>query len=319
MEYVSALVDDYSLPPPPPPTYSVVADPEGGELNQYGLRYDGVPGLAATLGRNKLILDNARWVGNVGWRQNEQTFDGAFLKYSGIKTLTGQYAYLSNVNTITATNVDLKGHLLNLSWAALPQLTLTGYAYLLDYEPDAATDFDTYGLRAAGSAPVTDAVKLVYAAEYAQQSAETAAADFDADYLLGELGVGFKPVTILAGYEVLGSDDGLFGLQTPLATKHAFQGWADVFLTTPATGLQDLYLSVTGAAGPVTLAAVYHEFSADESTPTIDDYGSEIDLSASMKLVGKLGGLLKYASYSADDGSGTVDTDKLWLQFDYAF
>ena len=69
---VSALVDDYA---PENEGYSVVADPEGAEVNQYGLRYDGVPGLAATLGRSKLILDNARWVGNVGWRQNEQTFD----------------------------------------------------------------------------------------------------------------------------------------------------------------------------------------------------------------------------------------------------
>ena len=30
-------------------------------------------------------------------------------------------------------------------------------------------------------------------------------------------------------------------LQTPLATLHAFNGWADMFLTTPANGLQDLY------------------------------------------------------------------------------
>ncbi|MEQ1439093.1 hypothetical protein AAG565_07000 [Fontimonas sp. SYSU GA230001] len=314
MENVSALVDDYA---PENAGYSVVADPEGAEVNQYGLRYNGVPGLAATLGRSKLILDNARWVGNVGWRQNEQTFDGVFLKYTGIPALTGQYAYLSNVNTITGTNVDLDGHLLNLGWALLPQLTLTGYAYLLDYMAAAATDFDTYGLRAAGSAPITDAVKLIYAAEYARQKAETAAADFDADYLLAELGVGFKPVTVTVGYEVLGSDGGAFGLQTPLATKHAFQGWADVFLTTPPTGVRDLYVSASGSAGPVKLAAAYHQFSADETTPTLDDYGSEIDLSAGMKLVGKLGGLVKYARYSADDFG--VDTDKLWVQLDYAF
>lgn len=313
MENTSALIDDYA---PATAGHSVVADPEGSEVNQYGLRYTGLPGLAATLGRSKLILDNARWVGNVGWRQNEQTFDGAFLKYSGLAALTGQYAYLSNVNTITATNADLDGHLVNLAWAALPQLTLTAYAYLLDYEAPATTDVDTIGLRASGSAGLGQAVKLIYAAEYAQQDAETLVDDFSADYLLAELGFGFKPLTITLGYEVLGSDDGLYGLQTPLATKHAFQGWADVFLVTPATGIEDLYVAAQGSVGPVKLAAAYHEFSADESTPA-EDYGSEIDVSAGMKMAGKLNGLIKYASYSADDFG--VDTDKLWAQLEYQF
>lgn len=312
MENTSALIDDYA---PATPGHSVVADPEGSEVNQYGLRYAGVPGLAAALGRSKLILDNARWIGNVGWRQNEQTFDGAFLKYRGLSTLTGQYAYLSNVNTITATNADLDGHLFNLAWAVLPQLTLTAYAYLLDYAPASTADVDTIGLRASGKIALGGAVKLIYAAEYAQQDAETATDDFSADYLLAELGVGFKPVTVTLGYEVLGSDDGFYGLQTPLATKHAFQGWADVYLSTPATGVKDLYVSAQGELGPVKLAAVYHEFRADEAAPGLDDYGSEIDLSAGMKLAGKLSGLLKYASYSADDFG--VDTDKLWMQLEY--
>ena len=30
-------------------------------------------------------------------------------------------------------------------------------------------------------------------------------------------------------------------MQTPLATLHKFDGWADLFLTTPNKGLQDLY------------------------------------------------------------------------------
>lgn len=313
MEHVAALRDDYA---PMTPGHSTVADPQGSEVNQYGLRYGGIPGLAATVGRSRLILDNARWVGSVGWRQNEQTFDGAFLKYSGIDRFLAQYAWLSNVNTITATNVDLDGHLLNLGWSPLPALTLSAYAYLLDYADAAATDFDTYGLRAGGSVPLAETVKLVYAAEFARQRAGTPATTFDTDYLLGELGVAFKPASVKLGYELLGSDNGVFGLQTPLATKHAFQGWTDVFLVTPATGVQDLYLGVDGSAGPVKLAAIYHRYSADQTAPGLDDYGSEIDLSAGVPLKGKLRGLLKYARYSAKDFG--VDTDKLWLQLEYA-
>ena len=46
---------------------------------------------------------------------------------------------------------------------------------------------------------------------------------------------------------MLGGDNGSGNraFQTPLATKHAFQGWADQFLTTPADGIEDAYLGVT--------------------------------------------------------------------------
>lgn len=51
-----------------------VIDPAGVELNQLWLAWKGERG-GATLGRQRLQLDNQRWVGNSGWRQNEQTFD----------------------------------------------------------------------------------------------------------------------------------------------------------------------------------------------------------------------------------------------------
>lgn len=316
-EYTSALVDDYA---PATAGHATVADPEISELNQYGLRYDGVPSLNAVLGRSRLVLDNARWVGNVGWRQNEQTFDGAFLKYTGLPALTGQYAYLSNINTITATNVDVDAHLVNLAWTGLAQLKLTAYAYLLDYVTDTDTaatpDADTIGVRASGRIPLAASVALLYAAEYARQDAQVAASSFETDYRLAEFGLALAPATITLGWEVLGSDRGLYGLQTPLATKHAFQGWADLFLTTPAGGVEDLYAAVQGAVGRVKLVAAYHAFAADESTPSLDDYGREIDVSAAMALAGKLSGQLKWARYSADDLG--ADTDKLWLQLEYS-
>ncbi|NIX55640.1 MAG: hypothetical protein GWN14_06840, partial [candidate division Zixibacteria bacterium] len=52
--------------------YSVVADPEITELNQAYVSYQAPGKSNVLLGRQRLILDNARFVGNVGWRQNEQ-------------------------------------------------------------------------------------------------------------------------------------------------------------------------------------------------------------------------------------------------------
>ena len=59
---------------------------------------------------------------------------------------------------------------------------------------------------------------------FASQSNETAVSDFDTDYLFAELGAVFSGVTAKLGYEVLGSDSGMMGFQTPLATLHKFNG-----------------------------------------------------------------------------------------------
>ena len=314
LENTSALIDDYA---PVQAGYSVVADPDDSELNQWGISYAALPGLTASVGRKRVVLDNARWIGNVVWRQNEQTYDGAFLKYAPSTALNFEYAYINNVNNIVFANVDLEGHLANLRWAVLPTLTLVGYAYLLDYEVPATPDLDTYGIRADGSAPLSSTVKLLYTAEYAAQKADTPAGSFDTDYLLGEIGLGFKPLSVRLGYEKLGSDDGVVALQTPLATKYAFNGWADLFLTTPAGGLEDVYLTVTGKLGTATLIASYHEYSADQTVGGVDDYGSEINLSAGMPLAVKIIGLIRYDSYSADEFG--VDTDKFWAQLEFKF
>ncbi len=315
MENVNALVDDYSQRPPPV-EYSVVADPEGTETNQWGLRYTGIENLVLTAGRTKQVLDNARWVGNVGWRQNEQTYDGYFLKYTPTKSLAFNYSYLTNVNNIFFANLDLEGQLVNASWDLSPALKLTAYAYLLDYDVFTAStpDVDTLGLRATGALPIGAALKLLYTAEFASQKAEVPAGDFDADYLSGELGLGYKAMTFKLGYELLGSDDGAYGLMTPLATLHAFNGWNDVFLVTPAEGLIDSYASVSGKLGKVSWLAMYHEFESDEGSI---DYGSEVNLQATMPLADKFTAGIKYGTYSADDFA--VDTDKLWIWTQFSF
>lgn len=129
-----------------------------------------------------------------------------------------------------------------------------------------------------------------------------------------EAGVVIRGMTVKAGYEVLGSDNGEFGFSTPLATLHAFNGWADQFLATPATGLHDLSLTLGGALAGGTWALVYHDFKADESSATVDDLGSEIDASYVRPFGEYYVAGLKYAAYSAgDDAAGKVDTDKLWF------
>ena len=56
---------------------------------------------------------------------------------------------------------------------------------------------------------------------------------------------------------------------------------------------------------------VYHDFEADEASESVDDLGSEIDISYARKYGKHYSAGIKYAAYSGE--SGRVDADKLWL------
>jgi hypothetical protein len=92
---------------------------------------------------------------------------------------------------------------------------------------------------------------------------------------------------------------------------HKFNGFADVFLGTPAEGLVDVYASATTKLGGGKFVLVYHDYSADEASASVDDMGNEIDFIYAKKFAGNYSAGIKYASYSAGDIK--VDTDKLWL------
>ena len=315
--------------------YAVVADPDGTEVNQALLRYDHKLG-SAVLGRQRINLDNQRFIGSVAWRQNEQTFDGALTQLKPLDGLTLSYAYLDQVNTVfgpdngrydnltNPANIDGHSHLINAQYVFMPQLTATAYSYLLDLDniavaPTAAEgtlSSQTSGLRLNGVV-----AGVSYALEYAQQKDYgDNPLELDSEYYLAELGYTLKGVQLKAGYEVLGGDNGSGNraFQTPLATKHAFQGWADQFLTTPADGIEDAYVGVTAPLLGGTLQAWYHDFSTEQGS---DEYGNEIDLSYAHPIPGVKGlvGLLKYATYDSDDKARTVDTDKVWLQLQYSY
>src|SRR3989338_4007289 len=122
--------------------YSVVADPDGSEVNQALLRYDHKYG-SAVLGRQRINLDNQRFVGGVAWRQNEQTYDGALAQLKPLAGLTLSYAYIDNINTVfgpsngrydtaaNPANIEGHSHLINAQYVLMPELTVTAYQYLL--------------------------------------------------------------------------------------------------------------------------------------------------------------------------------------------
>jgi len=303
-------IDDYSVPPTGFQTgeYSVIADPEATELDQGFLQYQAGQ-FTAKIGRQVMVFDNQRFIGHVGWRQDRQSFDGAAFNFKPNENISLSYNYIAERERIFGEegDVDSKDHLLNGSFKTSIG-TVTAYAYLLELDNDTDNSLDTIGVRLAG-----EQGKISYAAEYASQSAESGGLDADVDYIMGELGVNFGPVTLKGSYELLGSDDGAYGFSTPLATLHKYNGWSDQFLATPTSGLEDIAVSLGGKAGPGKWAVIYHDFSTDESTGA-DDLGDEINVAYSMKFGKQYNFGVKAAIYSAgDDGTGKVDTDKVWL------
>ncbi|MGI9247167.1 MAG: hypothetical protein ACR2I8_10795, partial [Steroidobacteraceae bacterium] len=138
---------------------------------------------------------------------------------------------------------------------------------------------------------------------------------YRADYYLLEAGAEHGRFGVKAGYEVLaGAGQPNSAFQTPLATLHAFEGWADKFLVTPAGGVEDLYIGGSLTLGKLRLDLIHHDFGAEASGA---GYGREWDASLAWKARGNCELLLKLADYGAD-GFAT-DTSKLWAQVSATF
>ena len=325
LEGVTALGDRHNSGANGQTAYPPVPDARALELNQAWLRWRGERG-GGTLGRQRIALDNHRFVGNVGWRQNEQTFDGVSADATLRDGLVLRYAWLDRVHRVfsdeardpLARERRLDSHLLNLAWQGAGG-SLVGYGYWHDDEDVAAASTRTLGIRWNGQRPWGDA-RFGWTLEAANQRDHAANPNpTDVDYFLIEPSLAAAGLTWKLGWEQLGGD-GARAFQTPLATLHAFNGWADKFLVTPASGLEDRQLSVAGKFGTGRLedklawTVAYHDYRSAQGNL---DYGREWNASLSFPLPARLTGLVKFADYRSDGFAR--DTRKLWLQVEWAW
>lgn len=299
----------------------LIADYEYTQINQAFIGYKAPADTLLKYGRQRILLDNQRFVGGVGFRQNEQTYDAFSIQNTAVKDLTAYYAYVNNVNRIFPEGSGKDEHknetsLLNVNYKGLDFVKLSGYAYLIDNINVAKFSTDTFGIRAAGDIKL-DKIKLNYEAEFAQQSeGGDNPTSYTANYYKLGAGVGFNGFGAKLGYEVLGSDDGKAGFITPLATLHAFNGWTDKFLFGGAgnweNGIVDTHFILTAKVAGLKLLAKYHKFDSDFGDI---DMGKEWGFAATYPFAKHYDVGVKYASFSgADAGYGfSNDTDKLWL------
>jgi len=249
----------------------------------------------------------------------EQTYNAVRLINTSVKEIEVTAGYIWKQRDIFSNNVNMNTYFVNAGYQGFEYGKLVVYAYLFDYD-DAVDSLrfrrsnQTYGFSFKGGAPLNDDIKVVYKLEYAHQwDFQNNPVTYSTDYINGELGFNIQGITVKGGVEQLAADNGI-GFQTPLATLHAFNGWADLFLATPPDGLQDIYTSISTNVADIQLLGVYHHFS-DQNHDV--DYGDEFDALAVQKFGKHYKVLLKYAHYEADQFR--TDTDKFWLQLGASF
>jgi hypothetical protein len=306
--------------------YPVVADPPDVLLNQAYLRFRPVAELETSVGRQAVSLDNQRWLGPVGWRQNDQTLDAVRVTAKPVRGASIDFLYAWRVNRVFGTdspqgiwrNTDIHG--VRAAYSIKNIGTISAYGYWLDIPSSPVSSSRTLGVRMTGELPVGGKTSVLYSAEYARQHDHGAnPQSFALDYWLIEPGVKAGPVTLKAGYEWL-EGNGSAALQTPLATLHSFNGWADKFLTTPANGLRDVYLDASykvpgkGPLGGLVLRAAWHDYG---STNGGIAYGQEWNGLVSYPVDKHFNLTAKLAHYKAD--AFATDTTKVWFQIEAKF
>ena len=307
------------------PRYPTVADPGDTDINQLYVDYAGLPDTKVRFGRQSLKLDNVRYVGNVEFRQVMQVLTGLWVENKALPGVELDYGHFVRVKSVFDVQRQTRLDLFRAAWAFRPDNTLVGYGYLQDQPATGqATGFSDnsnriLGVRANGAVPLDAHWKLPYTAEYAKQDAYAEGnAAIDAHYWRAGLGVQFDKSFARVDREVLGSNGGRYAFQTPLGTNHLFQGWADLFLTTPAKGIRDTYLSAGTAVADVLLSAEYHDFRSDFGSQKL---GTEWDAGAAYGFTKQLTGKLEMARFREGDVQPTRfrDTTKVWVTAVYNY
>jgi hypothetical protein len=320
---LTPLVDDYNSGLNGRTGYPSISDPENYELHRLQLENTSLPDTDLVLGRQRVALDDQRFVGASNWRMNENTLDSARIVNASIPGLTVDLTWFDRFHRRTTEASSKLGALTGDSYLAnvrydTPWGRLTAFDYLVSFNQAPTQSSQTAGARLVGERAV-GAVDLAYIASWAtQDDYANNPVRYREDYTYVQLKGTVRGYSLSLGTERLGGN-GTIGLSTPMASFHSWDGWAGAFTTTPVNGLLNKYLALgysTKAAGalPAFLAAVtYYDFRSDR----LDlHYGAEVDLQlqASWR---SFSGLVELADYASADAPTTRSSRSLFLEIDY--
>lgn len=333
------VANDYNSIRNGKPQFEVTPDPQEHELNQLWISYKGVPDTEIKVGRQRIDLDNQRFISAVDWRQMQQTYDALLVTNTSFPNTTIKLGYINKIQNINSLMKGAQIPFANITYNFKDIGNLTSYAYLMDFnEPlgslgglTHADSNQTYGIRLDGTRKITDDLKAHYLVEYAYQKEHTQNPQtYHASYYHVVGGATAFGVTAKAGMEQLDGKGENKTFDTPLALLHGFNGWADQFLVTPDNGLRDVYGSISGEVMSVKLIGTYHEYTDDTGS---DDFGREWNFMATKEFAKHYTLLAKYAYYDVGTSTaknslpaanpfsalGRFDTQKFWIGANVSF
>ncbi|MBT3918177.1 MAG: hypothetical protein HOF25_02815 [Nitrosomonadales bacterium] len=332
---VSPLIDDYNdkkngVSNLSKVNYPVVVDPEGYNINQAFISYTHQNKHNAKVGRQAIFLDNWRFVGDVRFRQNIQVMDGITTKiypYDGIELFL---SHVENVRQVTTKNQNTRIELANLKYKISKSGSLVGYGYFVDWDDESQKikSDKTFGARLNGLRPASEEWDLLYTLEYADQSSyKDGSSLIDNYYYRVGFGVGQESWSLRFDQEKLSGNANGKAFQTNLGTNHLFQGWADVFLTTPNQGIIDNMIIAKAKILGATIKSEFHLIDSDRNFTTdsgsqADNYGHEFDIGIYYPIKKDTKVSLEYANFSEGDTYSTArkrDIEKIWLTLIYKF
>ncbi|WP_432740572.1 alginate export family protein [Methylobacter sp. G7] len=301
--------------------YEIISDPQKIELNQLWLSYKGIPNTEARLGRQNITLDNGRFIATSSWRQLARTFDAFLLSNVSLPNTTVVLGYINKIKNINTSLNSMQLPLVNISYRFADIGKLTGYAYLMDFRDPYLylSSNQSYGMRLEGSRKINDTVGFVYMAEYTNQRNYKNSTPYQVDYYHVIGGVSAFGFIVKGAMEQLGGNGLNKTFNAPIGLLNKFNGWADLFITTPSDGLRDIYTSVDKNIMGLKLSGVFHDFSDDTGQK---HYGDEWNFMVAKELFKHYTLIAKYAYYHADTAGkeiGKFDTQKIWLIGDINF
>jgi hypothetical protein len=306
--------------------YPLLPDPRYTGMNRVYVEYGGLEDAKVRVGRQRVRLDNQRWISDNDFRQIPQLFDGISAVHEGLPNWQLYGAYFGHVRTTSGAGNDLKLTLLHAAWNPAPGHYVSFYGYFHDQPQNGAftgfadNSYRVIGARFEGNASrwiAMQGIDLPFEAEYAMQRPFAGGdARINADYWRVGGGVAWRETVVRADYETKESNRGVYGLQMPLTDFYAFNGWTLNFYNTPRQGLRDKWATLRQGWRDFTLYAEYHRFRSDYADL---DFGKELDVGLTYAWNDNTTLRFQHARYDPGRGSGDATIRKTWITFTWRY
>ncbi len=300
-------------------------DPKDTVVEEVYAKLTTLPMIDLYYGRKELKHGNERFVSNLNWYQNHQTFDGVFLE-SFMYDSEFQFVYSRNINTIYTNKSTLGDRdgtfiLTFMRNKTNPYMNFDFYSYLMKFSNPSFNIYSnkTIGANLSGHKMFDSGVDINYHAEYAyQEDFKNNPTSYNESYYRAKIGFNYINLEFAVDYEEFESD-GVKAFQAPLGDGHSYNGWADVFLTNiPQTGgLKDLafkfgytidHHELPDFINNTKLLVDRHSFKASKGSQA---YGTEFDIAIVKPINDNMKFVTAYSQYEAKRFGS--DQRKLWV------